>query len=231
MKNLIVLFSVILMFVSCKKEPGKGGASKLKGRIVVDEYSVYNYNHVRSYYAADETVYIVYGNNDYYGDRVRTNSDGYYEFSNLQHGEYHVYTYTENEQEDKKAVYADVNIESNGSVVDVPYIKVRKYVSSGTVSVNGSLFVYDYNSDLTMLKDTFYGANRYVYFGLKNKETYLDRVKTNPNGYFKFYNLLPGDYEVYAYSQTNTAAGQIAIKKYFTIDKSDVELSRIEIID
>ena len=232
MKKLFILLTFTALIFSCAKEPGKGGASMLKGSIVVDEYSVYNNQFVRSYYAVDESVYIIYGNKDYYSDKVKTNENGYYEFSGLQKGDYKIYVYTEDINEDKDAVYSDVTIESNGSVIDAPYIKVKNYVSKGNASVTGRLFVYDYNSDLIALKDTFYGADRYVYFAIKNHETYIDRVKTNPEGYYVFENLLPGDYEVYAYSKTTASVGQIAVKKYFTISlDDDIELPRLEIID
>ena len=232
MKKIFVLLSITIMLFSCTKEAGKGGASKIKGRIIVEEYSEYNNQHVRTYYAVDESVYIIYGNKDYYSDRVKTDGNGYYEFSGLQRGDYEIYAYTQDENQDKIPYVVKVNIESNGSEVDASYIRVKDYVSKGSASVTGRLFVYDYNSDLTALKDTFYGADRYVYFALKNNETYIDRVKTNPDGYFLFNNLLPGDYEVYAYSKTSASVGQIAIKKYFslTIDE-DLELPRLEIID
>ena len=232
MKNLFVLLSVAILLFSCAKEEGKGGTSVIKGRVIVDEYSEYNNQHVRTYYAVDEGVYIIYGDDDYYSDRVKTDGNGYYEFSGLQKGDYKIYAYTEDENGDEKPITVNVNIESNGSEVEASYMRVKDYVTEGRVRVTGRLFVYDYNSDLTQLKDTFYGANRYVYFALKNDETYIDRVKTNPEGYFVFDNLLPGDYEVYAYSKTTAPVGEIAIKKYFSIESDEeVELPRLEIID
>jgi len=232
MKKIFILLTITTLLFSCAKEPGKGGASKLKGKVVVDEYSVYNNKYIRSYYAVDESVYIIYGDNDYYSDKVKTDENGYYEFKGLQKGDYKLFTYYEDINEDKLAIYVNANIESNGSIIDAPYMKVTNFVSEGNASVKGRLFVYDYNSDLTALKDTFYGADRYVYFALKDNETYLDRVKTNPDGYYVFENLLPGDYEVYAYSKTTTSAGQIAMKKYFslTVDE-DLELPLLKIID
>ncbi len=232
MKKILIILSIITIFFSCTKEAGKGGASKIKGRVITEEYSEFNNQHVRTYFSADESVYIIYGNDDYYSDKVKTDGNGYYEFNGLQKGDYKIYAYTQDANKDKKPSYINVNIESNGSQIDASYIRIKDYVSNGTASVKGRLFVYDYNSDLTVLKDTFYGANRYVYFGLKDNETYIDRVKTNPDGYFVFDNLLPGDYEVYAYSKTNASAGEIAIKKYFTLTiDENVELPRLEIID
>jgi len=232
MKKIFVLFSIAVLLFSCTKEEGRGGTSIIKGRVIVDEYSDINNQHVRSHYAVDESVYIIYGNDEYYSDRVKTDGNGYYEFKGLQKGDYKLYVYTENENGDKKPVTVQVNIESNGSEVEASYVRVKDYISKGNASVSGRLFVYDYNSDLTALKDTFYGADRYVYFAIKNNETYIDRVKTNPDGYFVFKNLLPGDYEVYAYSKTTANVGRVAIKKYFslTVD-DDIELPRLEIID
>ncbi|NJK86363.1 MAG: hypothetical protein HC906_10735, partial [Bacteroidales bacterium] len=46
---------------------------------------------IDSYYGADEDVYIVYGNDNFYFDDVKTYHDGTFRFSNLVKGTYIVY--------------------------------------------------------------------------------------------------------------------------------------------
>lgn len=231
-KSILILISATVILFACKKEAGEGGTSKLKGNVIVENFSTYNSSKVSTINAADEDVYIIYGDNDFYSDKVKTDDKGYYEFNGLQKGDYKIYVFSELTEEEKTAVYKNVNIESNSSETNIDDIIISKFVSDGNSSVTGRLFIYDYNSELTTLKDTFYGADRYVYFALKDNETYIDRVKTNPDGYFVFTEVLPGDYEVYAYSKTTASAGTVAIKKYFTVENNeDVVLPRIEIID
>jgi hypothetical protein len=46
-------------------------------------------------FAQDYEVYLTYGDNEYYNERIRTSYDGYFEFSNLIPGDYKVFTYSE----------------------------------------------------------------------------------------------------------------------------------------
>ena len=48
-----------------------------------------------SYYNADEWVYIIYGDDVIYGDRLLTNPEGKFEFKYLRKGNYTVYVYSE----------------------------------------------------------------------------------------------------------------------------------------
>lgn len=234
MTRIIIISLIFIALISCKKEAGEGGASIINGKITINEYSEINNTLVRSYNAADEDVFIIYGDNDFYGDKISTDENGTYQFENLQKGDYKLYSFSDNEEGDTEAIYSDVNISSNGSVTNASTITIKSYTSKGKAQVSGRLFVYDYNAELTTLKDQYYGANIYVYFAIKNSKTYIDRVKTNPSGYFVFSDLLPGTYEVYAYSKANNAAGIIESKKDVIITKYDeiiVFEDNLDIID
>lgn len=90
-----VLVSLVAV-VSCKKEAGDGGNSSIKGkvkreiRVVLDNASTA----MRTNPAADEDVYIIYGNHISPDDRVQTNYNGEYEFLYLRPGKYKVYTFS-----------------------------------------------------------------------------------------------------------------------------------------
>ena len=83
-----------MIFFSCKKEEGKGGKYSIQGKVFVRDYdatfSVLN----GEYYGPEVDVYIIYGNDVTFGDRVRTNYDGSYEFPFLRKGHYKVYAYS-----------------------------------------------------------------------------------------------------------------------------------------
>ncbi len=95
-QTIIWIFASILTIVSCEKEAGDGGNSSIKGkikrevRIVLDNPSTT----IQTFPAADEDVYIIYGNNVSPDDRVQTNYNGEYEFLYLRPGKYKVYAFS-----------------------------------------------------------------------------------------------------------------------------------------
>jgi hypothetical protein len=46
-------------------------------------------------FAQDHEVFIIYGDNEYFEDRIRTNYNGYFEFTNLIPGDYEIFTLSE----------------------------------------------------------------------------------------------------------------------------------------
>ncbi|MBN4051492.1 hypothetical protein JYU16_01630 [bacterium AH-315-M05] len=105
MKNLKLLFvliaAILFTFTSCKKEPGEGGNSTIIGRVKVLDYDYGYYDgkcrwvKTREYYAPDERVYIIYGEDTIHSDDFRTNPDGYYRFEWLQKGIYTIFVYSD----------------------------------------------------------------------------------------------------------------------------------------
>lgn len=91
------LLSIVycLFLSSCKKESGSGGNSSIKGKIWVRQY-VLNFSSLDEEYAgADEEVYIIYGDETSYGDRIRSDYEGDFEFKYLRKGSYKIYVYSE----------------------------------------------------------------------------------------------------------------------------------------
>jgi hypothetical protein len=95
-QTIIWVFASILTVVSCKKEAGEGGNSSIRGkikrevRVVLDNPSTA----IKTFPAADEDVYIIYGNHVSPDDRVQTNYMGEYEFLYLRPGKYKVYAFS-----------------------------------------------------------------------------------------------------------------------------------------
>jgi hypothetical protein len=83
----------LLAFAGCRKGPGEGGSSTIKGKVTAEYIDVFN-NHY-TYPAQKEDVYIIYGDGDFYGDNVETNYDGTYQFDYLKKGSYTVYAYSD----------------------------------------------------------------------------------------------------------------------------------------
>lgn len=87
----ICLLSMLL--ISCSKQAGEGGTSTIKGKIKAKQTDVFG--NVFEYYLGKEDVFIIYGEADFYGNDVKTNYDGTYEFSYLKKGKYTIYAYSD----------------------------------------------------------------------------------------------------------------------------------------
>lgn len=84
----------IVALVSCKKEPGIGGDATIKGRIWVKDYNTTFTNLIGEYPGKDVYVYIVYGDNEGYDKRIKTDYNGVFAFKNLYKGDYTLYAYS-----------------------------------------------------------------------------------------------------------------------------------------
>jgi hypothetical protein len=91
---IFLLTALIIIAPSCSKEPGQGGTSSISGKIFVRDYNASFTTLLGEYYAPEQRVYIVYGDNDVYSNEMRTHYDGTYRFDNLRKGTYHIYAYS-----------------------------------------------------------------------------------------------------------------------------------------
>jgi len=123
---LIVLLSGI--FFSCSKDAGEGGNSTIYGKIIAHNYNAEFTNLKGIYPAADEDVYIIYGNDYSYSERVRTSYEGVYEFKYLRPGNYTIYVYSKDSTltmaSEMHAVIRNVKIDDNRQTVEVEDMKI-----------------------------------------------------------------------------------------------------------
>lgn len=132
MKNIcssILTILILLTISSCKKVAGEGGKSSISGKVYVKNYNA-NFTQLNSeYYGADEDVYIIYGSEISYGNKIKTNYDGVYEFKFLRNGAYKIYIYSKDSTMKSKsgnlAVVSNVEIVNNKNVT-VPDILIYK---------------------------------------------------------------------------------------------------------
>jgi len=126
----LALSSLLFMFLfnACKKDEGLGGTSTITGKVLVRQYNANFTVKTEQYYAADEDVFIIYGDEDVYGDKVTTNYDGTFQFEYLREGNYKVFAYSED-----SAAYPTQH--------EIPVIKnikidgKNKTVSAGTIVI------------------------------------------------------------------------------------------------
>ncbi|MCH8318791.1 MAG: hypothetical protein IIA88_09915 [Bacteroidetes bacterium] len=138
-KQAIILATICsTLCFSCKKEPGEGGTSSIRGKIIVRDYNVTFTTLNAEYDGADRRVYIIYGDNDIYDDDFRTGPDGYYQFKWLRKGEYTIFIYSVDTIETglnfKSGIYdeivypveVEVEITKNKKEVTAPEIVIVK---------------------------------------------------------------------------------------------------------
>ena len=124
---MLLLLVIPLMMISCKKEPGPGGKSTLYGKIFVKDYNSTFTVLEETYYGPDTWVYIIYGNDRDYGDKIRTSYDGTWEFKYLRPGTYHVYAFSKDSTLQTLAPLAvtrDVVVPNKSQDIEVPDIVI-----------------------------------------------------------------------------------------------------------
>ncbi len=131
-KNTFISLLLILgvFFAGCSKEAGEGGNSTIYGKVIAYNYNV-EFTNLRGIYPApDEDVYIVYGNDRSYSERIKTNFEGVYEFKYLRPGDYTIYSYSKDSTltivSGIYPVIRNVTISRNKESVEVEDLKIFK---------------------------------------------------------------------------------------------------------
>lgn len=125
-KQIAFIFLISVFFLACKKPAGEGGSSVIRGKIWVKDYPGPS-----EYGGMEEDVYIIYGDEASYGDRVKTNYDGTFEFKYLRKGKYTVYVYSDDITgtipSAKEVIKQEVTIDKNKQEIEVPVMTINKY--------------------------------------------------------------------------------------------------------
>jgi hypothetical protein len=127
---LPALVAGLALMTSCAKDPGEGGSSSITGKVLVHHY---NYDFtvlLDEYWAADQDVYIIYGDGTVDNDRVRAGPGGDFSFPYLRKGNYQVYVYSDDSTMTSAsgtiALYRHVEIKKNKQTVDAGTIVICK---------------------------------------------------------------------------------------------------------
>lgn len=132
--SFVLTMAILFAFTACKKEAGEGGNSTITGRVKVLDYDYdlvngdWIWDKKREYYAPDERVYIIYGEDTIHSDDMRTNPDGYYRFEWLRKGTYTIFTYSDDTTgtiaSGQLSVEVEVEIKNNKEEVLAPEIVI-----------------------------------------------------------------------------------------------------------
>ncbi len=125
-----IVFVLVLGFLACVPVEGLGGQSVITGRVQIIDCNMELTNYLGTYYAYDEDVYLIYGEDSIPSDDVKISYNGYYRFEYLQAGHYTVYSMSEDTTGESAsgyyAVKKDVLIPDNGDEIGVEEIVIIK---------------------------------------------------------------------------------------------------------
>ena len=125
-----LVFWALLLGVlgGCSKPEGEGGTSTIQGKVYA-----YDYNGSGilqgEFYAADEDVFIIYGDEDnYYDDSYNTSFDGSFRFQYLRPGIYTVFVYSDciSCPSGTEAISQTVEITGNNQDIILDDFEIRK---------------------------------------------------------------------------------------------------------
>ena len=122
-RSLLLLLVIPLMMTACTKEPGSGGKSTIYGKVLVKDYNSTFTFLEETYYGPEIWVYLIYGDDRDYGDRIQTGYDGTWEFKYLRPGTYKVYAFSKDSTLQTNAsvpVIREVVIPTKKQDIEVP---------------------------------------------------------------------------------------------------------------
>ncbi len=118
---------VIALFSSCTNGPGPGGKASIQGVIKGTRYVNNCTTNAGSFLAEDEDVYIIYGEDPSYGDKVKTGPGGVFYFKYLRPGKYTIYAYsTKCTVAQREAVIMEVEITDKNQALITDTLRVDK---------------------------------------------------------------------------------------------------------
>ena len=196
---LMVLLASALVMPSCNKGPGEGGTGTVQGFVKLVHHPDDDYTLTPDTMAAAKTdVFIIYGDEDFFGDDVETNAEGMYQFEYLRPGEYTVFAYSTLPSGEKVAVSETVELQ-RGAVAKVPTLYIHDGKAYGTSVVKGRVHATYYHNG--SYRGEGWACEHRVYIRRVGEDIPFDDTRVGPDGYFAFQKLQPGTYEVYTVTQ------------------------------
>jgi hypothetical protein len=129
-KKLLTAATAICLMAACTNGPGQGGKATITGKVHATNWNSTCTLTLGDYYAPDEDVYIIYGDDVTYGDRIKTGPDGTFQFKYLRPGKYTIYVYskdcsTASTSSGTEAIKATVEITEKGQAVTLDDIEIK----------------------------------------------------------------------------------------------------------
>lgn len=195
---LMTLLALAMIMPSCNKGPGEGGTGTVQGYVKLVHHPDDDYTLTPDTMVAAKTdVFIIYGDEAYFGNDVETGADGMYRFEYLLPGNYTVFAYSTLPSGEKVAVSEKVNL-TKGAVMNVPTLYIHDGKAYGTSIVKGRVHAAYYHNG--SYRGEGWACEHRVYIRRVGEDIPFDDTRVGPDGYFAFQKLQPGEYEVFTAS-------------------------------
>ena len=215
---LLVFVAMTLLFPACNKGPGEGGSGTVRGYVKLVHHPDDDYTLTPDTMVAAKTdVFIIYGDEQFFGDDVETNADGMYQFEYLLPGNYTVFSYSTLPSGEKVAVSASVDL-TRGTVAQVPTLYIHDGKAYGTSIVKGRVHAAFYHNG--SYRGEGWACEHRVYIRRMGEDIPFDDTRVGPDGYFAFQKLQPGEYEVFTASDDIATEIPDFVFQSFTIDEA-----------
>ncbi|MEA3460321.1 MAG: hypothetical protein U9R49_00490 [Bacteroidota bacterium] len=220
----------VFLFQSCQKEEGPGGTGSISGTLTEqfynDDFSLLIYEKP----AVDEEIFIVYGNDEGLGNRVRTNDMGQFMFKYLYPGDYRVFFVSRDSSlalplEDEKVYELSLERGEEHKLGSLEKLSTLDY-DDGAAMIKGVVKVIDYVDLSTwpnlVIEKTYYATEQEIYLTYNRHTFYDDRIRTQTGGVFEFGGLIPGNYLIFIYSDDVTGESD-KVTLEFEVSINDLE--------
>ena len=215
---LLVFVAMTLLFPACNKGPGEGGSGTVRGYVKLVHHPDDDYTLTPDTMVAAKTdVFIIYGDEQFFGDDVETNAEGMYQFEYLLPGNYTVFSYSTLPSGEKVAVSASVDL-TRGTVAQVPTLYIHDGKAYGTSIVKGRVHAAYYHNG--SYRGEGWACEHRVYIRRMGEDIPFDDTRVGPDGYFAFQKLQPGEYEVFTASDDIGTEIPDFVFQSFTIDEA-----------
>ena len=123
---LSIAIGAAMLFSQCQKEAGEGGLATINGMVNKEFRNVLNNPSTAlddQIPAADQEVYIVYGDHISPDEKVVTNYKGEFSFTGLRKGDYTIYTYSQDTSATQTAALSPMSIVISAKVTERDQVK------------------------------------------------------------------------------------------------------------
>ena len=197
-KSFLILAVTALLLSACNKGPGEGGTGTVQGFVKLVHHPDDDYTLTPDTMVAAKTdVFIIYGDEAYFGDDAETNANGMYRFEYLRPGNYTVFAYSTLPSGEKVAVSETVELQ-RGAIANVPTLYIHDGKAYGTSVVKGRVHAAYYHNG--SYRGEGWACEHRVYIRRVGDDIPFDDTRVGPDGYFAFQKLLPGNYEIFTAS-------------------------------
>jgi len=212
---LLFLLTAGLMS-SCNKDEGTGGTATLEGNVIKILHPDDNFNLETDTVAGAKTdVFLVYGTDEFYGDDVEADENGYYQFKYLTPGTYTVYAYSTLSTGEQIAVSQTVEVK-RGKITTVPNLIVHEGKAYGTSIVKGTVNATYIDKDgATIATGPAYEQRMYIQ--RVGEDFPFADVRAGIDGVFMFQKITPGNYIVFTTSIYDEDQVPFIVQKSVTV--------------